>query len=219
MTRCGVSITKLAVGTAALLSASLSSQIPDRVRDRQIGDVYLENSGIEQAVKELAYQKRLRVGLETVPGDKSIKRSVSLRLERATVGEVLDKLLAIDPRYNWREIGGMISVAPSTSDPLLDTLIRRFAIKQKSKTEALDQLFRTPELQAAFATAGVRPRSFLSIAGKVPDSDSKKFSLSFHDATVREILNRIIQEIGAPFWDYHRYGDHLEWVGISVGSS
>src|SRR5271165_2055023 len=157
-----------------LLSISLGAQIPTSVGDRQIDDIRLDSPDLEQALENFAYQKRVPIGLESLPANRITKRPLSLRLERVTVGQALDKLVAVDSRYHWRETGGVISVAPAPSDPLLDTRIERFEIKRKVKEAALGELCRTPELSAAFAKAGVRRRSFISIAGQVPDTDTKK---------------------------------------------
>ena len=163
--------------TVAVLSAGFGSgQTATHISDRKIDDVSVENLDLQKAIRSLARDKRIPIGLEVLPDNKLNSAPVSLRLERATVGEIVDKLLANDPRYHWREIEGVIDIAPLAHDPLLETIVEHFDVKRKAKSAALDELGRAPELQAAFRESDVRLRTFLSIAGQVPDSDTKRFS-------------------------------------------
>lgn len=95
-------------------------------------------------------------------------------------------------------------------------MVERFQVTHAVQDDALDQLARTPEFQAALARSGLRLRTVHSIAGQMPDIYLKRFSLSVRHNTVRDILNKILLALQGDYWYFQPYGDHLQYATLYI---
>ena len=143
------------------------------------------------------------VGLEL---DTQRYRVVNVSLEDATVTDVMNAIIQSSKKYQWRQTGEVVDVWPSAgSNPLLDTRINSFKVKDLSPAEAFDQLFNLPEVQASM--------NGLNLKRRAPDSPGKlsgsRFSVNLEGMSLREALNKIAQEAHLEIWIFRNYPDRF----------
>jgi hypothetical protein len=61
-------------------------------------------------LKDLAFAAQIPIGVELLPGAEPASKG--LRVTGLTVRDALIALMAVDPRYDWREFDGVIVVRP-----------------------------------------------------------------------------------------------------------
>jgi len=141
------------------------------------------------------------VGLEL---DTQRYRVVNVSLDDATVTDVMNAIIQSSKKYQWRQTGEVVDVWPSAgSNPLLETRINSFKVKDLSPAEAFDQLFNLPEVQASM--------NGLNLKRRAPDPPGKlsgsRFSINLEGMSLREALNKIAQESHLAIWVFRNYPD------------
>src|SRR4030095_12072130 len=82
---------------------------------------------------------------------------VRLSLLDATVTDVMNAIVQSSKKYQWRQTGGFVNVWPlAGSNPLLETRISSFNVKDVSPSEAFDRLLNLPEVQANMTTLNLK---------------------------------------------------------------
>jgi hypothetical protein len=154
------------------------------------------------ALANLTTTYGVTVGLEL---DNQRYQTVSLYLTDANVMDVMTAIVQSSKKYEWRQTGGFIDVWPSAGgNPLLDTRINSFNVKDLTASEALDQLFRLPEVQANMTTLSLKRRAPDVAVDKL---NSSRFSISLEGVSLREALNKIAQESHLGIWVFRNYPD------------
>lgn len=202
----------LAVALCLLLGPAGRGQASDdALLDRRIGPVLVEAQTVSSALSYLAYQHDIPIGIEVASRDKS--REIKIDLQSATVRDALDAVVAHDPRYEWRADGGGINFAP-TSDrddfvrELLETTVSRFAVEEKTSLFTLKgKILALPEIKAKLDRSRITPNTstFFGVADR--SEVGKGFTLQMSDATLREVLNRIIKTSETRFWVLNKSGE------------
>lgn len=140
------------------------------------------------------------VGLEL---DTQRYHPVSLSLLDPTVTDVMNAIVQSSKKYEWRQTGGFVDVWPSAgSNPLLETRISNFNVKDLSPSEAFDQLLNLPEVQANMTALNQKRRAPDVSPGNL---SSSRFSVNLEGVTLREALNRIAQESRIEIWVFRNY--------------
>ncbi|HKG60756.1 MAG TPA: hypothetical protein VKB05_13435 [Pyrinomonadaceae bacterium] len=140
------------------------------------------------------------VGLEL---DTQRYHIVSVSLQDATVTDVMNAIVQSSKKYQWQQTGGFIDVWPlAGSNPLLETRINSFNVKDLSPAEALDQLLNLPEVQANMTTLNLKRRAPDVSPGKL---SSSRFSVNLEGVSLREALNKIAQESRLEIWIFRNY--------------
>lgn len=144
------------------------------------------------------------VGLEL---DTERHHVVRVSLRDATIRDVLNATVQSSKRYQWRQIGEFVDVWPiAGSNPLLDTTISSFNVKDLSPAEAFDQLFNLPEVQANMTALKLKRRAPDVSPGKL---SSSRFSLNLEGVSLREALNKIAQEARLEIWIFRNYSNRF----------
>jgi len=129
--------------------------------------------------------------------------SVGLSLQDATVTDVMTAIVQSSKQYEWRQTGEFVDVWPSAgSNPLLETRIGSFNVKDVSASEAFDQLLNLPEVQANMTTLNLKRRAPDVSPRKL---SSSRFSVNLEGVTLREALNKIAQESRIEIWIFRNY--------------
>ena len=141
----------------------------------------------------------MTVGLEL---DTQRYQTISLSLDDATLTDAMNAIVQSSKKYQWRQSGGFIDVWPSAGgNPLLETRINSFNVKDLSVSEALDQLLNLPEVQQNMADLHLKRRA--------PDAreklSSSKFSVNLEGVSLREALDKIAQESHIEIWIFRNY--------------
>ena len=159
------------------------------------------NGDITLLLASLPHAYGVTVGLEL---DTERYHLVGLSLLDATVTDVMNAMVQSSKKYQWRQTGGFVDVWPSAgSNPLLETRIGSFNVKDLSPSEAFDQLLNLPEVQANMTALKLKRRAPLDgSAGKL---SSSRFSVNLEGVSLREALNKIAQESGIEIWVFRNY--------------
>ncbi len=141
----------------------------------------------------------MTVGLEL---DTQRYQTISLSLDDATLTDAMNAIVQSSKKYQWRQSGGFIDVWPlAGGNPLLETRINSFNVKDLSVSEALDQLLNLPEVQQNMADLHLKRRA--------PDAreklSSSKFSINLEGVSLREALDKIAQESHLAIWIFRNY--------------
>ena len=115
--------------------------------------------------------------------------------------EVLDEIVAADPRCRWEKRDGVINLVPVAREPaLLNVRIKVFDVENASTAEtALGQLLKLPAVQEGMNRLHLRAGLNI-IIGPIPRPT--QFSVHCKDATLRQVLNAIALAHGRAVWDY-----------------
>ena len=128
---------------------------------------------------------------------------VTLSLMDATVADVLNAVMQSSKKYQWRQNGEVIDVWPLVgANPLLETKITSFKVKDVSPLEAFDQLFNLPEVKASMTGFNMKRRAPEGSPAKLNNS---KFSVDLEGVTLREALNKIALESKIQIWIFRNY--------------
>lgn len=140
------------------------------------------------------------VGLEL---DTQPPRQVGVSLLDATLTDVMNAFVQSTKTYQWRQTGRFVDVWPlAGSNPLLETRITSFNVKDLSTSEAFDQLLNLPEVQANMTALNLKSRAPDASRGKL---SSSRFSVDLEGVTLRDALNKIAQESGIEIWVFRNY--------------
>ena len=140
------------------------------------------------------------VGLEL---DTQRYHRVSLSLLDATVTDVMNAIVQSSKKYQWRQTGEFVDVWPITGgNPLLETRISSFNVKDLSQSEAFEQLLNLPEVQASITALNLKRRAPDGSPGKL---SSSKFSVNLEGVSLREALNKIARESRMEIWIFRNY--------------
>ena len=140
------------------------------------------------------------VGLEL---DNQRYHNVTVSLQDATLTDIMNAIVQSSKKYQWRQTGGFIDVWPlAGGNPLLETRINSFNVKDLSPSEAFDQLLNLPEVQANMTALNLKRRAPDVSPGKL---SSSRFSVNLEGVSLREALNKIAQESRIENWIFRNY--------------
>ena len=142
-----------------------------------------------QVAVNLANAAGVPVGFESLPAVEPVRwLSEGVVLSRQTLRQALDVLVALDPRYEWRDMDGMIAIRPAeawlSSDNPLFRLVRNLHLHDVPASTVI----------AAFGVAVTGA----SLPNTLPDS--RTFSVDVAQGTVFELLNAISRSHGEISW-------------------
>lgn len=140
------------------------------------------------------------VGLEL---DTQRYHRVALSLMDANVTDVMNAIAQSSKKYQWRQNGEFVDVWPMTGgNPLLETRISSFNVKDLSQSEAFDRLLNLPEVQASMTALNLKRRAPEGPPAKLSNS---KFSVNLEGVSLREALNKVARESGMEIWIFRNY--------------
>jgi hypothetical protein len=126
----------------------------------------------------------------------------SWKPSNAALGQVLDALVATDPRYRWQMQDGVVNLLPATGEPaLLRTRLTQFDIKDvASAREALSLLLALPEVKQGMRDLHLKPGIAIITGSSQPNPP--KASVRQQGGTLRQALNAIALAQGRAIWEY-----------------
>ena len=131
---------------------------------------------------------------------------VGISVSDATITDAMNAIVQSSKKYQWRQTGGFVDVWPlAGSNPLLETRIDSFNVKDLSLSEIFDQLLSLPEVQANMTALKLKRRA----ADVSPEKklSSSRFSVNLEAVSLREALDKIAQESHLEFWIFRNYPD------------
>jgi len=184
------------LGICAVLTSGVMAQqpAPPTVRVVQVhGDMAMLLAGLSNPYG-------VTIGLEL---DNQRYQQVAISLTDATIADVMNAMVQSAKKYQWQQTGGFVNVWPlAGSNPLLETKISRFNVKDLTPSEAFDQLFNLPEVQANMTDLNLKRRAPEGTPAKL---SSTRFSVNLEGVSLREALNKIAQESHLDIWIFRNY--------------
>ncbi len=198
------------VSTGAYATSAQGKE--ETLLDLKVKYFKVEDVSMFKALERLRLQNpsEILIGFEEVPTLRHEQHAgISLERTNTSVREIVEALIASDPRYSYELIGKtLINVMPkgAKKDPnnLLNIFVSKFSVDKEITIPALvhsvDEY--SPELQSLLAQKRRDHYEALKRAGKVPggtagsiisgNAPKPRVTLELKNITVREILNSII---------------------------
>lgn len=194
----------LSIGVTAIVAA-LASQEPTALIARRLPfgapvvGVPLTASSLQRALAEVAWASRIPIGYEA-PEDEPWQPAPprrTINVEGQTVEQVLNAIVALQPRYGWSEDDGVIHVRPKTAVADLNNVVNRpiemFVLADTTLQLALREVhfsLRPESRQGGITGSGPGP-SALGL---------RRFTVGVEQTTVQGILDAIVKAHGASSW-------------------
>ena len=159
------------------------------------------------------------IGFEGIPEDP--ENEVTVAVLGGTVRGVLDKLIAADPRYEWR-VGpeGVIDIFPkSRENSPLDATVFQYRVERVGRQQALNYLLGRPEVASALTGLGVTVRTPVTADSYQTSGSIPAFSVALEEVSMRAALNAITRASGSLFWAATLYGQSLQYLSITIAGS
>jgi hypothetical protein len=159
---------------------------------------------LPEAVLSLASHAQVRIGLEYLPPSPADRQvPIEVRVRNKTVEEILNLIIAQDPRYEYRERLGVIEVLPvgAAENPAtcLNMVIPRFEVHfpwRWAWGQLRCQILLTSRAREGIAAEGpCQPKAHGPVY--LPD---KLLEATFEGRTVREILDELSSMAGNVAW-------------------
>ncbi len=170
---------------AQLLSVGGSAAVLERIVGNGPNERALVVYG--PSVWDLANATKVPMGIEVL-GSGRLPLRAEIPATGRTLRDVLNAMVAIDPRYEWREMDGVIVIRPTASwnDPgsLFFRIVPEVQMHDASPQEAIERLARE------LGNSGP--------LGSIPNG--KPLSIDAPRGTVLDLLNAIVRAHGELFW-------------------
>lgn len=181
---------------------------PPRHRIAYSGDVWrpaaLRCSALADTLKSVAYTG--------VPGgivkigsceEETLKQPV--KTQGVLLREVLNTIVAADPRYYWQHEDGVVNLLPTKGEPvLLKTPITQFRVKDAVSAElVVDKLLALSEVQKKMQELHLSHGLKLLVIPSSPKLST--FSVHCKNVTLREALNEIARAQVGQYGTISRY--------------
>jgi len=148
-------------------------------------------------LKDLAFAAQIPIGVELLPAPSQAPRNV--RVTGLTVRDALIALMALDPRYDWREFGGVIVVRPfvawAESEHPLSREIPAVRLDNVTVADAVN--FQHSLLEPRFKYAPERDRG----------ADVPRVSADVPRGPLLLLLNALARSHGQLCWIYEELND------------
>lgn len=147
-------------------------------------------------------------------------RPVSIRLSEGTIADLLDAVAAQAPDYRWLESGGVVNIMPKKDsesiEKLMNSRVAHFEVHDATSSIIRQAIASLPEVRSWLEQNHVTERSVLGFILPVPSPEPAVASLDVSNASLREIMNRIVKEPGFSSWLFSRYGDQNQYLNIGI---
>jgi hypothetical protein len=190
--------------TAIVTSALAAQELPALIARRlpfgaPVVGVPLTPSSLQRGLAEVAWAARIPIGYEA-PEDElwePAPPSRTMNVAGQTVEQVLNAIVALQPRYGWSEDDGVIHLRPKTAvaDPnnVLNRRVEMFVLNETTLQLALREVHFSlrPELRQEGITGSEGGPTALGL---------RRFTVSVGQTTVRGVLDAIVKAHGASSW-------------------
>jgi len=169
-----------------------------------------QNIELGAILASIAEDYAVTIGYETDP--RKPQSPIAVHLRDVDFKQFLDGVIGAEPRYQWREVDGVIEVRPvNAGASFLDTPIANFQVQDVNRELALNRLFGLPQVQAQALSMGLKVRT--PLPGEKTKDEKLSFNLS--GVTLREALNHIATDSGTRFWVARKLPDGTYEIKLS----
>lgn len=204
----------IGVFLVGIVGLAQSRQQESLLRQR-VSSIHLSTANVDDTLISLAKKYNVPVGNEVSSRRTrdSIGPSTQMELKNSTVEEILNALLKSHPDYRWHLADGVINISSSSaSEPLLDTVIQEFEVKQQTIAEIKKALAERPEVQSVLSETNTEFQELTIMPGGNVEAPGK-YSFTLRNASVRQILNCLILQTEGHYWTLVRLGNNKQlWI-------
>ena len=182
--------------------------------DRNI-TLKLYNSSMGESLRTLSSRANVPIGFEALPEDGKSSRTINFHL-RASVREMLNRIVRPDRRYRWELKDGVVNVMPqeSAGNGLLDVVIQNVSLKDVDAEQLGTLILDLPEVRAKLGELGLTGSKTSEYDG--PLRNLPVFSISKTHIVLRDLLNEVLRRGYTEYWIAMRYGDLNQYVAIRL---
>jgi len=205
-----------------LFSVSLTeagTSAPQNPLHQEIGAYKNGESDFFRALQEVSYKYRVPLGIETDAQGQTAGH-ISIDVSKGTVADIFNALIQRAPNYKWVESNGVVNVMPlQDTDSVLNLKIARFYVTHATPDDLHIAIRSLPEVEAWLNQRQLAERGFMTssiLIGANGETDQPRASLRLKNMTLREIMNRAVKKPGFLIWFVGRYGDHSQYLNISI---
>lgn len=153
---------------------------------------------LNQTTSDLAFAVEFPLG-KTISAPAPAIATLDATIGSGTLGDALNRLCSLDPTFSWKKIGNTIHFVPRS-------LINDPTYVMNRKIEVLD-LKDAPDAQTALFAAVAQlpsPKEGMGIKQSgLSLNFSRPWTASFKDITVREVLDKIAEQLGRNYgWQF-----------------
>lgn len=183
----------------------------------------LDVRNIVMLMSSLSTQTKIPIGLELSPFDNlSVAQGARLRVNNQTLSEVLNVIVKKNPLYTWKIENGVVNVFPvpdkrdNLLKQLLETKLEKFEIAQR----ATRYMLRAAIIEATPVKSLLEKQKLLpdyeSFQSRDFDPIGSNIALSFSNASVSEVLNRVAKDTLTRYWVLSRHQKNKRYVVLSI---
>jgi hypothetical protein len=202
----------LIVGVVGLAQ---SQQQKQSLLGQRVSSIDLSTANVDETLISLAGKYNVPVGNEVSSrrSSGSVDAGFQLELKNATVEEILSLLLKNHPDYHWQLADGVINISSdSAPEPLLDTVIGQFEVKQQTIAEIKKDLAERPEVESVLSETNTEFQELTILPGGNAEALGK-YTFTLQNASVRQILNRLVLQTEGHYWTLVRLGNNKQlWI-------
>jgi len=190
---------------ATVLTVTVGAQSPTDVSARRVPfhlpvvGLPLTPYSLQRAMADVAWALVIPIGYEAPAEElwQPAPPESTLKTEGRTIEQILNEIVARQPRYLWTIDDGVVHLRPKTavadSANVLNHVIEEFVVDRATLREALREVHFTlrPELRGG------------GIVGSGPGPSAlglRRFSVSLASTTVQGVLDAIVKVHGASSW-------------------
>jgi hypothetical protein len=180
-----------------------------------------EESGhdLEATVNELRQKFEVPVGMDLEA--LSDRHAIAVNVPRGNVADVLNAIVAKQHGFKWAEVNGVVNIGPQReTNSILELRIAHFRVDDARYDRVHDAIVSLPEVKAWLDDNHLTASKASIVIGAVSPGRPFKplVSLELQDATLREILNRIVKYPGYSAWTISRGedGERKQYLIIGI---
>jgi hypothetical protein len=134
------------------------------------------------------------------------------------VADVLNAVVAQEPNYKWVEVDGVVNVMPRQNPAsMLDLQISNFRVTNATLFDVHAAIVSLPEVRAWLDRNRLEENSPMAMDVLIGKGFQwPRISVNLHNASMREILNKIVSLSGFSSWTVGRWGQQDQYFIISV---
>jgi hypothetical protein len=192
---------------------------PQNPLHQEIGGYKNGESDFFSALQEASYKYGVPLGVETDAQGQAAGH-ISINVSHGTVTDIFNALIQQAPNYRWIESSGVVNVMPEqNADSLLDLRIAGFHVTHATPDRLHAAIRSLPEVEAWLNQRNLvehSPATSSILIGSNGKTGQPRVSLRLKKMTLREIMNTVVKKPGFRVWFVGRYGDHGQYVNLSI---
>ncbi|HRH40925.1 MAG TPA: hypothetical protein PKY82_04720 [Pyrinomonadaceae bacterium] len=177
--------------------------------------VFIDNFSVESSLNYLSVKSNIPIGFVEAKDSERIQKTISLKIIKGTVENILNKIVEADNRYSWSFEQGIINVYPKESQFRLEEIqLDIFEINDIEIEEIHSIIFNHPKVKSEIVKHNLKPSLGVNYDG--PLRENPRVKLSFRHKKIKDILNKLLIDKSVRFWSITNFGDKNELISIDL---